>query len=274
MDSKNTTEIKISVVDREDGIIAGTSGKGKAYLVIDHVYAEGDKIVIESGKAPVFLVIQVDDAIGEEMVYLADRKFIFRIPFGERHICYSPRSFMGGKHLITVREAVRGEILAYRNLARNRLDQHENGGCYPHAGANVETRGEAVFAARNAIDGICANSSHGEWPFGSWGINRDPNAEWKLEFGRTVAIDKLVVYERADFPHDNWWTEMTVNFSDGSESVLKLVKTAEGQAFSFPEKRIEWLKISRLIQSEDPSPFPALSQLEAYGRECPDSNLV
>ena len=40
----------------------------------------------------------------------------------------------------------------------------------------LETGGEAVFAARNAIDGIYENSSHGEWPYQSWGINRDPNA--------------------------------------------------------------------------------------------------
>ena len=42
--------------------------------------------------------------------------------------------------------------------------------------ANVETRGEAVFAARNAIDGIYENDAHGIWPYQSWGINRDPNA--------------------------------------------------------------------------------------------------
>lgn len=44
-----------------------------------------------------------------------------------------------------------------RNLAKNVMDQHGETNCYPHASANVETRGEAVFAARNAIDGV-----HGE----------------------------------------------------------------------------------------------------------------
>ena len=33
-----------------------------------------------------------------------------------------------------------------------------------------------MFAARNAIDGIFENSAHGEYPYQSWGINRDPNA--------------------------------------------------------------------------------------------------
>ena len=47
--------------------------------------------------------------------------------------------------------------------------------------ANVETRGEAVFAARNAIDGIYENDAHGIWPYQSWGINRDPNAALTLD---------------------------------------------------------------------------------------------
>ena len=49
------------------------------------------------------------------------------------------------------------------------------------ASANVETRGESVFAARNAIDGVKANRSHGAWPFESWGINRQDDAQLTLE---------------------------------------------------------------------------------------------
>lgn len=29
----------------------------------------------------------------------------------------------------------------------------------------LETSGEAVFAAQNAVDGITANHCHGEWPY-------------------------------------------------------------------------------------------------------------
>lgn len=43
---------------------------------------------------------------------------------------------------------------------------------YPHATANVETRNEAVFAARNTIDGQINNQGHGVWPYESWGTNR------------------------------------------------------------------------------------------------------
>ena len=131
----------------------------------------------------------------------------------------------------------------------------------------METRGEAVFAARNAIDGIKANDSHGEWPYGSWGINRNPDAVIRVEFGRSIQTDKIGIYLRADFPHDSWWTEVTVRFSDDSVMVCPLRKTGGAQIVSFAEKQTEWIQLERLIKAEDPSPFPALTQLEVYGTE-------
>ena len=140
-------------------------------------------------------------------------------------------------------------------------------GFYPFASANVETRGEMVFAAKNAIDGVLANNNHGRWPYTSWGINRDPNAALKLEFGRKVVADEIVLYLRADFPHDAWWERATIHFSDGTDMELKFCKTHAAQRFAFPPKVIEWIAIDSLIKADDPSPFPALTQLEVWGME-------
>ena len=115
-------------------------------------------------------------------------------------------------------------------------DTHENTTCFPHAFANVETRGEAVFAAKNAIDGVTANECHGESPYDSWGINRNPDAEMTLDFGREVEVDRIILYIRADFPHDNWWKKVTVTFSDGEEKEFSLKKTGCGQEFTFGEE--------------------------------------
>ena len=112
-----------------------------------------------------------------------------------------------------------------------------------------------------------ANHYHGEWPYTSWGINRDPNAAWRLDFGRRVMIDEAVLYLRADFPHDAWWRQATLHFSDGSQIRLDLEKTDAGQRFQFPERQTEWVVLDQLIKAEDPSPFPALTQLELWGRE-------
>ena len=191
----------------------------------------------------------------------------FYVPFGEKRISYSPKVFIGSKHYIYARIAREDEIKAYRNLAFNINDQHGDTNCFPHATANVETRGEAVFAARNAIDGICENRSHGEWPYESWGINRQDDAYMVLDFGREVEIDKIVLYTRADFPHDAWWKQVTISFSDDTELVWELEKSRLGHVKEIEPKKIKWLKLEKLIKADDPSPFPALSQIEVYGRD-------
>lgn len=254
------------IINAENEVLVSAAGEEEIYLVYNGEYAQGDRIILE-GDRQSFAVIQLDDTIGEELVYLSAGRLSYEIPFGEKKICYSPVSFTGNRHLLTVREAREEEIRSYRNLARNKYDQHGDTGCYPHAAANVETRGEAVFAARNAIDGIKANDYHGEWPYGSWGINRNPEAVIRVEFGRTVWTDKLAVYLRADFPHDSWWTEITVRFSDETTMVCPLEKTAKAQVIRFEKKQTEWIQLEKLIKAEDPSPFPALTQLEAYGTE-------
>lgn len=88
----------------------------------------------------------------------------------------------------------------------------------------------------------------------------------KLDFGRKIRTDKVILYTRADFPHDNWWIQVTLKFSDGSEMDFPLKKSADGQVLTFPEKEITWLELCNLIKADDPSPFPALSQIEVYGR--------
>ena len=114
------------------------------------------------------------------------------------------------------------------------------------------------------------NHSHGTWPYQSWGINRDLNAALTLFFGRTVVIDELRLTLRADFPHDSWWTQATVEFSDGSREVLTLQKLAAPQAFAIQPRQVEWLILKELVKAPDPSPFPALTQLEVFGTEAAD----
>lgn len=258
--------ITINILNANNEVIESDAGETRAFLACDYEYQPGDKIEFIFDKVNCFYNIMVDDAVGDEVVYVTD-KILFTVPFEEKKVCYSPRAFTGAKQLITARPARADEITGYRLLSRNRMDQHEFAGNYPHASANVETRGESVFAARNAIDGIYINDSHGEWPYGSWGINQDPNAIWHLDFGRDVIVDKVVIFERADFPHDAWWNELTVSFSDGSSEVLKAIKTEDGQEFTFAERKINGLSLEKLIKADDPSPFPALCQIEVFGHE-------
>ena len=182
-------------------------------------------------------------------------------------ISYSPRAFVGTDHYLTARPAHAEEIACPRNLARNVYDCHGNAACFPHAKANVETRGESVFAARNAIDGVVYPWCHGHYPFQSWGINRDPNACWTLDFGRPIKAGMLALTTRADFPHDAWWTSARLTLSDGESMTLQLEKAPDGhrQCLDLHGVTITGLTLDNLKKSDDPSPFPALTQVEVWG---------
>lgn len=263
-------ELTISILGADGTVKAHAGGTDEVKLVYAAAYEEGDVICL-TGRQPGYVAAKLEDSLDEVLGYLS-APFRLTVPFGEKRVSYSPKSFAGDIHLLQARAAGVNEINAYRNVAINPLDSHENSGLYPHASANVETRGESVFAARNAIDGCYANDSHGPWPYQSWGINRDPEAELTLDFGRDVAIDKLVFTLRADFPHDNWWKRCTVWFSDGSKITPAFVKTGIRQTVDMAPRTVRWLKIGQLIQDEDdPSPFPALTQVEAWGR---DSHII
>jgi len=261
--------MKITVFNEWDHVPkAEYEGEKNVVLSWDGEYRKGDVIEF-SGLVPgKFYVVKVDAAVGTSLVLVDQETVDFVVPFYEKKTSYNPLAFFGNRHVVTIREAEDYEVKGYRNIALNPFDQHEVSGVYPHASANVETRGEAVFAARNAIDGCIATLSHGEWPYESWGINRQDDAEFTLDFGREVDFDKIVLYTRADFPHDNWWVEATFTFSDGSSEVVKMdKKVAEPHVFNIEKKNIRWIKLEKLIKADDPSPFPALTQIEVYGTE-------
>ena len=257
--------INLRILNACGDVLQNASGQDEVNLVYKGEYQEGDRIVLEVEELETFYYVQFDDAKGKSFVYLTG-SVEYTIPFGAKKRNISSKAFSGEWHVLSVKKAMTEEKNNYRILSENVWDQHGDVNCYPHASANVETRGESVFAALNAIDGVTVSESHGDWPYESWGINRRDDATWKLEFGRPVEMDKLIIYTRADFPHDNWWERATVTFSDGTKEILDLKKGGEAQVFSIHKKDIEWLELSELIKADDPSPFPALTQLQVYGR--------
>ena len=260
-------KLSICVVDHNNSILVEKTWENEVFLAYRNAFEPGDKIKITSSEVGVFLFLTVASCVVPSLVYLTEHETYYQIPFGDDRKVFPPHSFDGERHYIHVRVARPEEVYRRRNLALNPAATHCFSGMYPFASANVETRGEMVFAAKNAIDGVVANDNHGKWPYTSWGINRDPEAALKLEFGRDILADELVVYLRADFPHDAWWESADVHFSDGTSMQLSLKKTHEAQRFTFPTKRISWLVIDTLIKADDPSPFPALTQLEVWGTE-------
>lgn len=247
--------------------IAESTANEKAVLVFEQAYQEGDVICLKADEAG-YAVVQLEDSLAPVTAYL-NGTYTLTIPFGEKKVAYSDKNFAGEKHLLTARTAQPWETVQYRNLAFNTLDSHENNGLYPHASANVETRGESVFAARNAVNGNTANASHGSYPYESWGVNRQDDAEIVIDFGHTVMIDRAVITLRADFPHDNWWQSALLTFSDGSTQALSFEKTDLPQSVSFAPRAVTSAKLHSMKKDlSDPSPFPALTQIELWGAPC------
>lgn len=213
------------------------------------------------------LWVQVDQAIAPALLYLPKSDLTYAIPQGEERRAYPPQAFAGEGHDLRAWLPEKHEIHSRRNLALNPVDQRGEVKAWPHASANVETRGESVFAARNVIDGCTFNSSHGDWPFQSWGIGAREDAWCLLEFGRVVLVDEMALVLRADFPHDTCWVKGRVALSDGSIIPFSLQKTAEPQRIALGSHLVTWMRLEQLVKSNDPSAFPALTEWEVYGRD-------
>lgn len=251
-------------VVRGDEVRAARSGEGEVFLHFQDSYQEGDRIEIEAPRGYAHVAV---DGVGEALVWMQGGVYTLPVPFGERRVCYAPGAFSGSEHLISFRPAWDEELSGVRDLALNPLDCHANKGMFPHASANVETRGEASFEARNAIDGLWANDCHGHWPYSSWGINRDPKAALTIDFGRKVEVVAVGLVLRADFPHDAWWREATVEFDEGTKLVCPLVKSGREQRARVPALQTRTVVLHSLVKADDPSPFPALTAIRVYGRD-------
>ncbi len=254
---------------RENGDV-----KFKAYgnEIDEHFHGEyepGDKYRIELCDTS-FVKLRLDPTLAESIVYVPDSVFEFAIPFDrERRACYAPGAFDGDDHRIVASEPEDAEIYETRLISLNSHDRHNVPKYYPHAVANFVTREDPCFFERNAIDGVIDNSNHGEFPYHSWGGGLREDLEFEIHFGAEIEADRVVLFLRADFPHDTYWKECDVEFSDGSKIHANLIGTADGQVVEFETKKTEMVKLTSFKQQrlEDGSlSFAALTQMEVYGR--------
>ena len=263
-------QLAIEIKDKSNTIIREVSGTGEISCIYTQEYKAGDKICFTNSSKHKYLVINIDDELSESLIYVPGTTLEFSIPFGDDLRPYSPGAFNGSKHTINMRIAKDEEVYCYRNLAKNVMDQRGETTYYPHATANVETRNEAIFAARNTIDGQTDNQGHGSWPYESWGTWQRADAELVLDFCRTVEVDKIVLYLRADFPHDTYWKSLTIVFSDGTQEDMQLIKTGSAQCIKFNKKRINWIKLVDFVKADEPAEFAALTEFQVYGTDIKD----
>ena len=223
-----------------------------------------------------FVKMQLDESLSPSIVYIPDGVFEFLVPFGrELKACYAPGAFAGDSHRVRVTEPDEPEIYAERLISLNSHDRHNVHKYFPHAVANFVTREDPCFFERNAIDGVLDNSNHGFYPYHSWGGGLREDLEFEIRFGTPVEVSRVVLFLRADFPHDTYWKEADLVFDDGTVQHIFLEKTDEGQSFSFPGIKTKSVKLCGFLQQrlEDGSlSFAALSHFAVHGHYIKEEN--
>ena len=63
------------------------------------------------------------------------------------------------------------------------------------------------------------------------GINQQADAALTIDFGHEVRIDQCALTLRADFPHDSYWQQVTLAFSDGVKKSCRRSKAASLNGF-------------------------------------------
>jgi hypothetical protein len=263
--------ITVLVQSSDGSVLARTTHPEEALLSVDRVYQPGDQIRISGAR---HMRLQMDQCLPVGEVFLPDSRMTWSVPAGEHRLAYAPGLFEAPRHIISAKAISKDELVHSRILSCNPADLRGDTDFFPHCTANVETRNEACFCARNVIDGIRLNTFHGEWPFQSWGIGAREDAWCLLDLGRTVIVEKMALTLRADFPHDAYWTSGHVVLSDGSTLSFDLQKSGDRQLIDLGNKKTRWLRLEHLIKSDDPSAFPALTQWEVFGRDMPAEQMA
>ena len=256
--------ITIQVLSVGGSLLASAEHPEEAWLSVDRAYQPGDVIRISGAK---HLTIQLDQSLPAGEVFLPGSTMTWTVPAGEHRLAYAPAMFDAPRHIVMAKVIPESGLSVSRILSCNPADLRGDTDFFPHCTTNVETRNEACFCARNVIDGLRLNTFHGEWPFQSWGIGAREDAWCRLDLGRAVIAEKMALTLRADFPHDAYWTSGHVVLSDGTDLSFPLRKTADRQWISLGSRKISWLRLERLVKSNDPSAFPALRQWEVFGRD-------
>jgi hypothetical protein len=165
--------------------------------------------------------------------------------------------------LASAQPSVRKNLSVNKNDVIDSLWKLQAQKTYPHAQSNSECRGEPWFRARCAINDTVKNTGHGQG-FPSWGPEEIAHPWWLVDFGKQVVVDSVVIFVRADFPHDGFWNKGRLIFSDNSGVNITLDSTAKSQSFKISPHVTTFLRIDSLVWHA-PNTWCALTQVQAFG---------
>ena len=266
--------------ESSDEIVATLTGKGyevtesgKDSVVIEGKVkaAAGDKLVV---KAPTnYLKVEAKGISGEAIVYLPDKTFTY--VHASNAATFLPAPFANGKLKFTLSTPTAEELAEVRNIALNPFDASKDTTAFPHATTNNEYDQSGQFIVRNAIDGYFSNKGHGSYPYQSWGPTSSVKAtdHVTIDFGRAVTVSSIALYLRADGfggsnSHDAYFSEITLEFSDGSSVKINPTKIADKQTFEFEEKTTTSIKLTGFVTDKSDSlGWAAITEIQVMGKE-------
>ena len=243
---------------------------GLATLNVPKKYAENDIVTIDLPEGETYLMVSLHPMLGEELVYCPDGVFTYKFTNGFNAYVNNFGEYM--TNTVTARLATSADLTKRRNLAENVYDLAGATNVYPHATTDsvyyddndAAKIPKPQYMARNAIDGFTANKGHEHYPFQSWGPKTADAHYVNIDLGREVYLDELEVFIRADFPHDTYYRDATLTFSDGTTKDVQFIKTEKGQSFKFDEILTSSVKID-FKNAEDPGGWAAISEIKFYG---------
>lgn len=248
------------------------SGIGYAILNISETYKSGQKIKITLPEGEKYVAVCLSSRLGESIVYCENGIFEYTFPANMANIFPLTLNENSGivyvNNVAFARIPTNDELLEKRNLALNPYDLTNAANVFPHAFTNSVADDNAEhYAARCAIDGFSANTSHGVYPVQSWGPDKDSMSEnyITVDFGREIVLDSLEIVARCDFPHDTWFTDADVTLSDGSVTHIDLYKTKDAMTFDMGGVKTSSIKLSGFKTAVNN--WAAISEIRAIGHD-------
>lgn len=260
--------ITITVTPKSGEELSATAN-GMVTLATAAKFASGDVVTVQLAEGRHYLAITLNKKMGEAIVYLPDGVFTYKYPSDAAN--YYPSEMIRSKNVITARIPTSEELRATRNLAFNPYDsKNADATVYPHASSKNQYN-SSEFGAHNVLDGMTKNTAHGLYPYQSWGPNETvkKNDYLLVDFAHAVKADTLTLYLRADFSsgHDAYFSEVTVEFSDGSSIVINPTRTKDAQSFDLGGVTTSYVKLTGFVTDKTKGIWAGYTEVEVTGSE-------
>ncbi len=262
----STKEVKIEYLSKK-GEKTEVTGKGIAIMNYDNKYQEGDKITITLPAGEKYMFVCLNGRMGESLVYVPNGTWTYTFENLQRvyPVTLSPvRSNSYRYNTITARIPTADELAKERNLAYNGYDLKSNTTGFPHATTSSQVN-DAQLSGRTTIDGFAVNvGAPGSWPNLAWRANEtDKNASIKIDFGRQVVVNELVIYAANDETH---YVSATVELSDGTTMEINMHKTQDAMTFDLGGKTVTSITLKNFVKA-NAAKTAGIAEIQVIGTE-------